>query len=75
MSIIALTIAPMISGSGDWENAKYGVIPLAVMIIGTYVVYHFFWRNHEAIAVVDTGKDVQKDDSKGEDDEKVADNA
>jgi K(+)-stimulated pyrophosphate-energized sodium pump len=44
MSIISLTIAPLMEGNGDWENWYYGLIPLAVMLIGTYVCYHFFWK-------------------------------
>jgi K(+)-stimulated pyrophosphate-energized sodium pump len=44
MSIIALTIAPLIEGNRAWENWYYGMIPLGVMVLGTYVVYHLFWR-------------------------------
>ena len=45
MSIISLTIAPLLSANpGDWEVWYYGLIPLALMIIGTFVVYWFFWR-------------------------------
>ena len=70
MSIISLTIAPMIAGADDWENAQYGAIPLVIMLVGTYVVYHFFWRNHEAIAPATNNDDVVKevDDAKVEDD-------
>jgi K(+)-stimulated pyrophosphate-energized sodium pump len=45
MSIIALTIAPLLKDKKDWEKAYYGVIPLAIMIIGTYVVYALYWKN------------------------------
>jgi K(+)-stimulated pyrophosphate-energized sodium pump len=44
MSIIALTIAPLLAGDDDWEVWYYGLIPLGVMLIGTYLVYYFFWR-------------------------------
>jgi len=45
MSIISLTIAPLLSANnGDWETWYYGLIPLALMIIGTIVVYYLFWR-------------------------------
>jgi Inorganic H+ pyrophosphatase len=44
MSIISLTIAPLIEGDADWEVWYYGLIPLGVMLIGTYLVYHFFWK-------------------------------
>lgn len=49
MSIIALTIAPLIAGTDDWELAYWGLVPLAAMLIGTFVVYWFFWRNHEGM--------------------------
>merc|ERR1712125_237353 len=46
MSIISLTIAPMMKdGEGntfsDWETWYWGFIPLAIMIIGTFAVYYF----------------------------------
>jgi hypothetical protein len=45
MSIISLTLAPIMSSyPEDWQVWYYGLIPLAVMLIGTYAVYHFFWR-------------------------------
>jgi len=44
MSIIALTIAPSIEGAAEWSHWYWGLIPLAVMIIGSYVVYRMFWR-------------------------------
>ena len=51
MSIISLTIAPMLQDEstgeafGDWETFYWGFIPLGIMIIGTYMVYNFFWKN------------------------------
>jgi len=57
MSIISLTIAPLMQEDGvafaEWKNWYWGLIPLAVMIIGTLVVYHLFWKN-----VVDVTADV-----------------
>jgi hypothetical protein len=53
MSIVALTIAPFIKGKEDWETWYFGVIPLTLMAIGTYLVYHFFWR-HGPANTVDT---------------------
>jgi inorganic pyrophosphatase len=45
MSIISLTLAPIISDyPEDWQVWYYGLIPLAVMVIGTVGVYYFFWR-------------------------------
>mmetsp|Transcript_21727 Transcript_21727/g.60483 ORF Transcript_21727/g.60483 Transcript_21727/m.60483 type:complete len:802 (-) Transcript_21727:375-2780(-) len=45
MSIISLTIAPLMEGDDDWDVWYYGLIPLGIMVIGTYVVYRLFWRN------------------------------
>eukprot|EP00526_Cylindrotheca_closterium_P004771 CAMPEP_0113660330 /NCGR_PEP_ID=MMETSP0017_2-20120614/32842_1 /TAXON_ID=2856 /ORGANISM="Cylindrotheca closterium" /LENGTH=759 /DNA_ID=CAMNT_0000574957 /DNA_START=38 /DNA_END=2317 /DNA_ORIENTATION=+ /assembly_acc=CAM_ASM_000147 len=44
MSIIALTIAPSIAGAEEWEHWYWGLIPLGVMFVGSYVVYKMFWR-------------------------------
>jgi Inorganic H+ pyrophosphatase len=59
MSIISLTIAPLIADDADWEVWYYGLIPLAVMLIGTYLVYHFFWKEGLDITadIVTTKKD------------------
>ena len=44
MSIISLTVAPLMAGNEEWDLWYWGLIPLAVMLIGTYFVYFFFWR-------------------------------
>jgi K(+)-stimulated pyrophosphate-energized sodium pump len=44
MSMISLTIAPLLKDVKEWEFWYYGLIPLAVMIIGTFLVYHYYWR-------------------------------
>lgn len=44
MSIISLTIAPLMEGNDDWDEWYYGLIPLGVMVVGTYAVYYAFWR-------------------------------
>jgi len=44
MSIISLTIAPLMEGNEEWDLWYYGLIPLAAMLIGTYLVYYFYWR-------------------------------
>lgn len=49
MSIISLTIAPLMEGDDDWEVWYYGLIPLGVMLIGTYVVYVMFWKETQDI--------------------------
>lgn len=49
MSIIALTIAPSMNGVGDWETALWGLIPLSVMVLGTVLVWFFFWRDNKEL--------------------------
>ena len=58
MSIISLTIAPLMTGFNDWETWYWGLIPLAVMFIGTYCVYYFFWRDIADITVDVSSKKV-----------------
>ena len=68
MSIIALTIAPLIEGNGAWDNWYFGMIPLGVMVVGTFMVYHFYWREIADITapmgekVVNGVKDVSPDE-------------
>jgi inorganic pyrophosphatase len=45
MSIIALTIAPLISGNANWENYYYGFVPGALIIAMTFIA----WYNYEDI--------------------------
>ena len=45
MSIISLTMAPLMDGKNEWAVWYYGLIPLAAMIIGTYYVYYMFWKD------------------------------
>ena len=50
MSIISLTVAPLMdTHNKDWDVWYYGLIPLGVMLIGTYMVYELFWRNTQDI--------------------------
>jgi Inorganic H+ pyrophosphatase len=65
MSIISLTIAPLVEGNDDWESFYYGLIPLGIMLVGTLLVYHFFWSEktdlmaQPAVAkVLDEEKDI-----------------
>lgn len=74
MSIISLTVAPLLEGRGDWEIWYYGLIPIGLMLFGTYCVYHFFWREMTDITAPvgdETGKDeeagkLEADDAKQE---------
>merc|ERR1712139_658037 len=38
MSMVALTIAPLIAGNGSWDNWYFGMIPLALFIVITAVL-------------------------------------
>ena len=64
MSIISLTIAPLLSSNpDDWETWYYGIIPLALMLIGTFFVYWFFWRDIADITAdigVSSGNDYKE---------------
>merc|ERR1719258_790000 len=58
MSMISLVIAPIIEGVEDWENWYYGLIPIAITIIGSVYVYKMFWANAVDItAPVDGAKE------------------
>jgi inorganic pyrophosphatase len=43
MSVIALTIAPLIAGNENWENFWVGLFPVAISIGATV----FYWYNYE----------------------------
>jgi len=71
MSIISLTIAPLLSANpDDWATWYYGLIPLAIMLVGTVLVWWFFWRDIADItadiitadAPVDTEAPEKKED-------------
>merc|ERR1712100_73077 len=40
MSMVSLTIAPLIAGNEDWKNWYFGLIPLAVFILVTAVLVY-----------------------------------
>lgn len=46
MSIIALTVAPLISGNKNWDDWYYGLIPLA-LVSGLTVYYYFTYEDLE----------------------------
>ena len=52
-----------VSKSDFWY---YGLIPLAVMIIGTYLVYHYYWRDIPDIAADVSSKKAEVLPAKGE---------
>lgn len=43
MSVISLTIAPLIAGNKDWDDWYYGIIPIALGILITIYVYFVYW--------------------------------
>lgn len=61
MSIISLTIAPMISGSGDWDHWYYGLLPVALGLVISIYCYYAYWK--EDIQYKDYGS--EKVDEKG----------
>jgi len=68
MSIISLTVAPLMKDQDDkafdtWEHVHWGVIPLVIMLIGTWLVYHFYWKE---------GVDITADPVSGEKKDGVA---
>ena len=67
MSIISLTIAPLMEGAQDWETWYYGVIPLVIMLVGTYLVYHYFWRDIPDITADVSSKIMDKEADPPED--------
>lgn len=60
MSIISLTIAPLLEKHNeDWDVWYYGLIPLGVMIVGTFLVYQMFWASTPDITAAPAVKDVE----------------
>eukprot|EP00520_Triparma_pacifica_P009543 CAMPEP_0118652472 /NCGR_PEP_ID=MMETSP0785-20121206/11337_1 /TAXON_ID=91992 /ORGANISM="Bolidomonas pacifica, Strain CCMP 1866" /LENGTH=742 /DNA_ID=CAMNT_0006544993 /DNA_START=71 /DNA_END=2299 /DNA_ORIENTATION=+ len=43
MSMVSLTIAPVINGHADWEEWYVGLVPVFLLILGSYIVYKKFW--------------------------------
>lgn len=54
MSIISLTIAPMIAGGGDWDHWYYGLLPVLVTVVVSVFCYYSYWK--EDITYKDYGK-------------------
>jgi K(+)-stimulated pyrophosphate-energized sodium pump len=73
MSIISLTVAPLMQGNAEWETWYYGLIPLFVMIIGTIVVYYAFWHEGQDITAGVVSSDHASPDEEATAKEKLAD--
>ncbi len=48
-SMISLVIGPLIEGNDDWDNWYFGLIPIALALIITVVVYHYVWSGGPTI--------------------------
>eukprot|EP00591_Stephanopyxis_turris_P000530 CAMPEP_0195525808 /NCGR_PEP_ID=MMETSP0794_2-20130614/26438_1 /TAXON_ID=515487 /ORGANISM="Stephanopyxis turris, Strain CCMP 815" /LENGTH=766 /DNA_ID=CAMNT_0040656347 /DNA_START=31 /DNA_END=2331 /DNA_ORIENTATION=- len=60
MSMISLTLAPIIAGWADWQYWYYGLIPIGLALIGTVIVYFLYWKDVQDIsAPISGGKDVE----------------
>ena len=55
MSMVSLTIAPLIRGNADWQDWEYGIVPAAVLLIGTVIVYVVYWKNKVDITATPSG--------------------
>lgn len=78
MSLISLVIAPIIKGRSNWEQWYWGLIPIGLMLLGTFLVYWFYWRNGIDITAdvggagdAETGKKIDEEPADGEKDEKA----
>jgi len=62
MSIIALTIAPLIAGNSNWDNWYYGLIPLALLMVIT-LYYYFNYKDLEYKDAADYQKVAKTEDN------------
>jgi H(+)-translocating pyrophosphatase len=60
MSVISLTMAPLIKGNSNWEDWYFGLIPLAMLAIIT--LYYYF--NYKDVEYKDSYEQVAKTDDK-----------
>jgi len=49
MSMISLTIAPILKNVENWDMWYYGLIPIIICIAATYFVYIKYWKNAQDI--------------------------
>ncbi len=49
MSMISLTIAPLLRDRKEWDHWYYGLIPIGLCLFGTIVVYQLYWKNAQDI--------------------------
>jgi len=61
MSMISLVMAPLIYQNGDWDNWYFGIIPIVLLIVGSYICYVLYWKNIADItAPVGKAKDEEE---------------
>lgn len=54
MSVISLTMAPLMAGNDDWPSNWYiGLVCIILLIVGTYLVYYFFWKDVDTMTFND----------------------
>jgi inorganic pyrophosphatase len=58
MSIISLTIAPLIAGQGDWEDFYFGIIPIVIAIAITIWCYYKYWAQGIEYAPVESKEEA-----------------
>merc|ERR1712000_533461 len=63
MSMIALTIAPILRGKSDWDSWGWGLVPLALIGFITVYIYEVYW-NKGGIKF-DTTQSVKQDPQEG----------
>lgn len=65
MSIISLTIAPLIAGKDDWADFYFGIIPAVICLIISYICYILYWKND--ITYKDYGNGTLEEEGDGVD--------
>lgn len=76
MSMISLTVAPIIRGWEDWQFWYWGLLPIGLCAIATVLVHHFYWKTTQDIAapIDDVVKTVVDEDVKAVEPEKAEGN-
>jgi K(+)-stimulated pyrophosphate-energized sodium pump len=59
MSVISLTIAPLIAGNEDWQDFYYGLIPIVICAVISYFTYVAYWSKDIEYAKYDNDLSVE----------------
>merc|ERR1712000_484952 len=54
MSMVALTIAPILRGKDDWQEWGWGLVPFALLAFITIYIYEVYWNTVD----INANKDV-----------------